>query len=559
MLKHLLIKNYALIDVLDIDFHEGFSVITGETGAGKSIILGAIGLLLGQRADSKSVKTGSTKCSIEAEFDISKYDLNKWFEDNDLEYENGDCIIRRELTIAGKSRGFINDTPVTLTQMRELGDMLIDVHSQHQNLLLQKENFQLKVVDIIATDEELKNNYQAAYYNYNKARKELDKLRNEITQSKEDEDYIRFQLEELQDAALQNGEQEELEQEQQAISHSEEIKEFLYEADSLLNNEDNGILSKLNQTQQRVKNASNIFPRLNTLNERIDSSFIELKDIAQEIEEECNNIDYDPDRLSFLNERLDKIYFLEKKYKKNTVNELIEEQEKLQQAIDKIDYSDEAINKKEKEVEHLLAITKQQAIELTECRRRIVPELRKEVKTRLVALGMPSAEFDIEITPQELGIDGQDKISFLFTGNKGMPLRPVAQVASGGEIARLMLTLKAIISCAVKLPTIVFDEIDTGVSGKIAEQMAAIMKEMGSAGRQVLCITHLPQIAAYGSNHYKVEKYETSGVTTSSMRCLSNSDRITEIAQMISGADITDAAISQAMELLKNNNRDTLI
>ena len=565
MLKHLYIKNYALIDALDIDFASGFSVITGETGAGKSIILGAIGLLLGQRADPKAVKGDATKCMIEATFDLSgmnqiatltksESSMARWFDDNDFEYDDTCCIIRREVTAAGKSRGFINDTPATLTQMRELGEMLIDVHSQHQNLLLQKDNFQLKVIDIIAANAKVRNEYTKAYKEYHKAKKELEDIRNAAEAAKNNEEFMRFQFDELQSAMLQDGEQEQLEEEQQLATHTEDIKSALYEADNLLNNDDNGIVFMTSQTTQRISSAVPIYPKLSELADRLESSLIELKDIAQEINNEASAIDFDPERLAYVNERLDKIYFLEKKYKKENISELLEEQERLRQTIDLLDCSDDDIIKKEKEVEVLFTTAQKNADKLSQSRKDIVDSLQNDVVTRLVALGMPSATFKIDIETRELADDGQDKVAFLFSANKGMPLRPVAQVASGGEIARLMLTLKALISRAVKLPTIIFDEIDTGVSGKIAEQMAAIMRDMGNSDRQDLSITHLPQIAACGAHHYKVEKHETQEATTSVMRLLDKEERIREIAQMLSGSDITEAAMTHAKEMINANS-----
>ena len=551
MLKHLYIKNYALIDVLDIDFATGFSVITGETGAGKSIILGAIGLLLGQRADSKAVKTNTQKCTIEARFDISRYGLKAWFEDNDLDCDEDECIIRRELTAAGKSRAFINDTPTSLQLMRELGEMLVDVHSQHQNLLLQKEDFQVNVLDIIADNGKQKEAYSKAFAAYRKAENDLKTMREQISLTRENEEFMRFQLNELANADLKEDEQEALEQEQEVATHTEDIKTILFETNTILNDENSGALAALYLANLKLESAARLYPAIKDLSERMSSSFIELKDIAQETEAVAEDIDFNPERLAFINERLDTIYSLQRKFHKNTIAELIEEQRNLQEAIDNIDNSDTALADLEAATEKALLDAKAKADKLTETRQKTTAKVEKAIRGSLEALGMPNVEFKIEITKDELSAKGQDRVAFLFSANKGMAPRPVAQVASGGEIARLMLSLKALISGAVKLPTIIFDEIDTGVSGRVAEKMADIMRQMGNADRQVISITHLPQIAALGTHHYKVEKHDTQEGTTSVMRQLADDERINEIAQMLSGSDITEAARTNAKALLK--------
>ena len=551
MLKHLYIKNYALIDVLDIDFATGFSVITGETGAGKSIILGAIGLLLGQRADSKAVKTNTRKCTIEARFDISRYGLKAWFEDNDLDCDEDECIIRRELTAAGKSRAFINDTPTSLQLMRELGEMLVDVHSQHQNLLLQKEDFQVNVLDIIADNGKQKEAYSKAFAAYRKAENDLKAMREQISLTRENEEFMRFQLNELANADLKEDEQEALEQEQEVATHTEDIKTILFETNTILNDENSGALAALYLANQKLESVARLYPAIKDLAERMSSSFIELKDIAQETEAVAEDIDFNPERLAFINERLDTIYSLQRKFHKNTIAELIEEQRNLQEAIDNIDNSDTALADLEAATEKALLDAKAKADKLTETRQKTTAKVEKAIRGSLEALGMPNVEFKIEITKDELSAKGQDRVAFLFSANKGMAPRPVAQVASGGEIARLMLSLKALISGAVKLPTIIFDEIDTGVSGRVAEKMADIMRQMGNADRQVISITHLPQIAALGTHHYKVEKHDTQEGTTSVMRQLADDERINEIAQMLSGSDITEAARTNAKALLK--------
>ncbi len=551
MLKQLYIKNFTLIDELNISLYPGFSVITGETGAGKSIILGAIGLLLGNRADSKAIKAGRDRCVIEAHFDLSRYGMQKFFDDNDIDYDADDTIIRRELTAAGKSRAFINDTPVPLTRMRELGEQLVDIHSQHQNLLLQKEDFQLNVVDIIAQDADQLKVYQKEYYAYRKAKELLEELKAEIAKNRENEEFMRFQHKELDDANLQEGELEQLEQEAETLSHSEDIKTALYEADSALSGENDSILDKLKNATHQLENICDVYPSMADVAGRMQSSYIELKDIAQEISSSVDHVEFDPNRLDAINTRLDKLYTLQQKFHVETVTELIATRDRIAEQLSYIDNGDEDIEEKEKEVAALLVKAEKQAALLTSIRQKSAKAIEKEMKGRLIPLGIPNVRFEIAFAEKPLSGNGADKVSFLFSANKSTQLQPVSQVASGGEIARVMLSLKAMISGAVKLPTIIFDEIDTGVSGKIAEKMADIMEEMGLQNRQVLSITHLPQIAAKGSHHYKVLKEETENGTISHMKELNNQERIEEIAQMLSGSDITQAALANAKELLR--------
>lgn len=551
MLKQLYIKNFTLIDELNISLYPGFSVITGETGAGKSIILGAIGLLLGNRADSKAIKAGRDRCVIEAHFDLSRYGMQKFFDDNDIDYDADDTIIRRELTAAGKSRAFINDTPVPLTRMRELGEQLVDIHSQHQNLLLQKEDFQLNVVDIIAQDADQLKVYQKEYYAYRKAKELLEELKAEIAKNRENEEFMRFQHKELDDANLQEGELEQLEQEAETLSHSEDIKTALYEADSALSGENDSILDKLKNATHQLENICDVYPSMADVAGRMQSSYIELKDIAQEISSSVDHVEFDPNRLDAINTRLDKLYTLQQKFHVETVTELIATRDRIAEQLSHIDNGDEDIEEKEKEVAALLVKAEKQAALLTSIRQKSAKAIEKEMKGRLIPLGIPNVRFEIAFAEKPLSGNGADKVSFLFSANKSTQLQPVSQVASGGEIARVMLSLKAMISGAVKLPTIIFDEIDTGVSGKIAEKMADIMEEMGLQNRQVLSITHLPQIAAKGSHHYKVLKEETENGTISYMKELNNQERIEEIAQMLSGSDITQAALANAKELLR--------
>ena len=553
MLKQLYIRNFTLIDELDIKLYPGFSVITGETGAGKSIILGAIGLLLGNRADSKAIKSGKERCVIEAHFDLSRYDMKGFFDDNDIDFDAEDTIIRRELTSAGKSRAFINDTPVSLTKMRELGEQLVDIHSQHQNLLLQKEDFQLNVVDILAQDAEHIKAYQAVYQQYRSALSRLEQLKQELIKNRENEEFMRFQHKELDEAHLEPGELEQLEQESDILNHSEEIKSALYEADHSLSDDEGSILQLLRNASYSISNIREIYPEVAELSDRLDSSYIELKDIAQEISSSLDRIDFDPARLEQLNTRLDLLNTLLQKFHVETVEELIETRDLLAQQLEHIDNGNEDIEILQKEVDQKLIKAMSAAHSLSSLRKKVAKSIETEMKNRLVPLGIPNVRFEIEFAEKSLCRDGADKVSFLFSANRSTPLQPISQVASGGEIARVMLSLKAMISGAVKLPTIIFDEIDTGVSGKIAEKMAEIMTEMGNQNRQVISITHLPQIAAMGSHHYKVMKEETQTGTISQMRELTPEQRVEEIAQMLSGSDISQAALANAKELINKH------
>ena len=551
MLKHLYIKNFALIDILDIDLYPGFSVITGETGAGKSIILGAIGLLLGQRADLKTLKQGADRCVIEAHFDLSKYNMKPFFTENDIEYDANDCIIRRELTSAGKSRAFINDTPVQLSMLKELGERLVDVHSQHQNLLLNKQDFQLSVLDIIADNVKELAAYKETYNAFHQAANELEALKEEINRNRQNVDFLQFQYQELESAHLMVGEQEELEQKSETMTHSEDIKSALYSADNALQTEETGIVTSLRSAMNALKGITHVFPEVEELATRMDSSYIELKDIAQEVSRLLEGIDFDPAELDTVNERLDRLYDLQRKYHAEDTEALIALRDSLKQQLNNIDNSDETLQERQQEVNQLKVQCQQQADQLTKLRTKAAKKIESEMQKRLIPLGMPNIRFQISISQEDLNANGQDKVAYLFSANTSTPLQPVSQVASGGEIARVMLALKAMISGAVKLPTIIFDEIDTGVSGKIAEKMAEIMHEMGSHERQVISITHLPQIAALGSAHYKVEKEETPLGTTSRMEQLTPDERVTEIAQMLSGSKVTEAAIQNAKDLLK--------
>lgn len=556
MLKQLYIRNFTLIERLDMTFNGGFSVITGETGAGKSIILGAIGLLKGQRADSKLIKRGSEKCVIEAHFNLSRYGMEKFFNDNDVEYDADDCIVRREITAAGKSRAFVNDTPVPLSVLKELGEQLIDVHSQHQNLLLGKQDFQMEIVDIIADDKDLLDNYRKAYGDYREKQRQLDDLQERLSSNKANADFLLFQYEELDRANLVEGEQETLEAQANQMSHYEDIKTALYQADKAMSAEGTGVTENLRTAINALHSIEGVLPMAGELASRMDADFIDLKDIADELEGQLDKVDFDPKELDGINDRLDKIYSLQKKYHCDTVSQLIEIRDNLKKQLDGIENGDYDLQQVKNEVDKSMKIAIQKADSITKVRKTAAKKIEEEIKQRLVALGMPNIQFTINLESSELSADGADKVAYMFSANRNMPMQPVAQVASGGEIARLMLSLKAMVSGAVKLPTIIFDEIDTGVSGKIAEKMADIMCEMGNNERQVISITHLPQIAAKGATHYKVYKEDRGDTTVSTMKLLCGEDRVNEIAQMLSGSDITEAAISNARELLKMKSEE---
>lgn len=556
MLKQLYIRNFTLIERLDMTFNGGFSVITGETGAGKSIILGAIGLLKGQRADSKLIKRGSEKCVIEAHFNLSRYGMEKFFNDNDVEYDADDCIVRREITAAGKSRAFVNDTPVPLSVLKELGEQLIDVHSQHQNLLLGKQDFQMEIVDIIADDKDLLDNYRKAYGDYREKQRQLDDLQERLTSNKANADFLLFQYEELDRANLVEGEQETLEAQANQMSHYEDIKTALYQADKAMSAEGTGVMENLRTAINALHSIEGVLPMAGELASRMDADFIDLKDIADELEGQLDKVDFDPKELDSINDRLDRIYSLQKKYHCDTVSQLIEIRDNLKKQLDGIENGDYDLQQVKNEVDKSMKLAIQKADSITKVRKTAAKKIEEEIKQRLVALGMPNIQFTINLESSELSADGADKVAYMFSANRNMPMQPVAQVASGGEIARLMLSLKAMVSGAVKLPTIIFDEIDTGVSGKIAEKMADIMCEMGNNERQVISITHLPQIAAKGATHYKVYKEDRGDTTVSTMKLLCGEDRVNEIAQMLSGSDITEAAISNARELLKMKSEE---
>ena len=476
--------------------------------------------------------------------------MREFFLQNDIDYDDTDCIIRREINSNGKSRGFINDQPAAIGLMRELGEHLIDIHSQHQNLLLNKEDFQLNIVDILAKDDDIRQAYRQSYEAYKAAVAQLEALKEEIQKNLQNEDFLRFQTKELEEANLVAGEQEELETLTQMLNHAEEIKSSLYNTSNILTQDDGGVVNSLKEACANLHNIEEVFPEIKELSQRLEACFIELKDISHDVDRQVDKIDFDPKQLDDANLRLDTIYTLEKKYHAATTEELIEILAELKKRIELFDHSDENLKRQQEIVEKLEATCRQQAAKLSQQRAVAAKKIETELLKRLVPLGIAKARFSILLQEKPLSHDGQDKISFLFSANSTTDMQPISQVASGGEIARVMLSLKAMISGAVKLPTIIFDEIDTGVSGRAAEMMGQIMYEMGLSNRQVISITHLPQIAARGTTHYKVSKEETDMGTISNMKILTTEERVAEVAQMLSGSNITEAAISNAKDLL---------
>lgn len=551
MLTSLYIQNFVLIDNLDIRFNDGFSVITGETGAGKSIILGALGLVLGQRADAKSIKKGSSKCVIEATFDISKYQLDSFFLDNDLEFDPATCILRRELFASGKSRAFVNDSPVALTILKELGSRLIDIHSQHQNLLLGDNQFQLKVIDVMAENEILLILYKKEFSRYQSLRRELKELKEKAAHSQQEEDYIRFQLDQLEEANLREDEQEELEQEQEALTHAEEIKSALYRVNQLLDGEEQGCARLVKEALSAAESLEKYYPKAREMAERLRSAYIDLNDLASEADSAKEDVEFNPERLDWINERLNTIYSLQQKHHAKDIQELLAIRDNYRAQLESIDSLDEQIEQVGKQLEISHDELTRQATVLSSQRKIAAEEIAKRLVAMISTLGMPNTRFRIGFQPRvEPEADGMDEIQFLFSANKSSELSPVAQTASGGEISRLMLCLKAMIAGFTALPTIIFDEVDTGVSGDIADKMGDIMNELGSK-MQVMAITHLPQIAAKGSAHYLVYKEDIDEQTLTRIKPLGQEEREREVARMLSGASLTEASLANARELLR--------
>ncbi len=558
MIRSLSIQNYALIASLDMEFHRGFSVITGETGAGKSILLGAIGLLLGQRAETRMIKTGTSRCIIEAEFDLTGYGMDDFFACHELDFDGSNCIIRRELTATGKSRAFINDTPAQVTQLRELGNRLIDIHSQHQNLLLTDEDFQLSVLDILAHDDLERSAYAQRFEAYQQVCRSLEEAEKQINQIHDDEDFIRFQLQQLESLQLAEGRQEEMEQEAKLLEHAEEIRSALWTASNVMQGDgqmNQGIIAALREIQHQLNAIASILPTADEMTARIDSCLIELKDIDGELDSAAESVEVDPERLEKVNEWLSSFYAVMKKHHAADEAALIETERQFREQLERIDNNDEHLQQLRQQRQQAYDAVMEQANVLSELRQQVARTVEQQLQQRLAPLGIPNVRFSVKIEQRkEPSVSGLDQVDFLFSANKNSTLQSIAEVASGGEIARVMLSLKAMISGAVQLPTIIFDEIDTGVSGHIAEAMALMMKEMGDGGRQVIAITHLPQIAAIGAHHYRVYKQDEAEETTSHIEELNTEQRVNELAQMLSGAALTEAAIQNARVLLDNNH-----
>lgn len=555
MLKEVHIRNYVLIDRLDIEFREGFSVMTGETGAGKSIILGAMNLLLGARADSKAILKDADKCTIEGVFGISGYGLEPFFREQDLDYDPDETILRRELSQSGKSRAFINDTPVSLTQLRDLACRLIDIHSQHRNLALGTESFQIEVVDTIARNEAVRTAYENCFDNWTSLSRELKRLQAEFESDTTDRGYLEFQLESLEKARLTDGEQEELEQESEILEHAEEIKQELFSASQLMEgSEDGGVVQAIKTALQSMRTAQRNYPAAAELAERLDSCLIELRDIAATTSDTVEEINFDPARLEEVNERLDLIYSLEKKHKKDSIAGLLELAASIKARLERTGSFEEDIERLKKQVDSARADMEKAAARLTDSRLNASRSIEKEIKDLLIPLGIPNVRFAVSITESDkFDRTGHDDLRFMFSANKAVAMQEISAVASGGEISRVMLSIKSLIAGVRTLPTIIFDEIDTGVSGAVAEKMALLMERMSGGGRQVLAITHLPQIAALGKMHYKVYKTDEKDATRTRITLLNYDERINEIASMMSGSTLTKAALDNAKALIDNN------
>lgn len=556
MLTHLHIENYALIQHLDIDFHAGFSVITGQTGAGKSILLGALGMLQGNRADTKAIKAGAQKCIIEADFLLSGTGITELMEAEELDFDGQNITLRREISASGKTRAFINDTPVALTTLKQFAPLLIDIHSQHQNLLLRQSDFQLSVLDALHTEGQRLYDYRSTFALWHGAKQRLEETLKAQRNSLDDHDYLSFQYRQLCDANLTAGEQEQLEQEQQTLEHAEDIKSALYQVSGILTEDERGAVDQLRKAQRQLAQLARIFPPAEELAERLDSCYIELRDINDTLDDHLGDVEFEPGRLEEVNERLSLIYELQQKHRVQTVGELIDIREALGRKLQQAENHDQIVQDLQREIARLEELLSHQARALTDVRTRSARRLEEQMVELLQPMGMPNIRFRADIQPASGYLPtGADQVQFLFSANQGSDMQPIQQIASGGEIARVMLAIKGILSLHTHMPTIIFDEIDTGVSGSIAECMARTMQQMSVLpGRQVISITHLPQIAALGTHHYLVYKEDADDDTLSHIRQLTPEARVEEIAHMLSGATITQAALNNARELLNHPN-----
>ena len=549
MIQSLYIRNYLLIDHLELDFSPGFITITGETGAGKSILMGALSLILGQRADTSVLKLKDAKCIVEGSF-LPGEKVRQAFESNELDFEE-ETIIRREIAPGGKSRAFINDTPVNLPLLKEIGSLLVDIHSQHQNLRLSDHLYQLEVLDhMAAIDRELME-YRKTFSAYSSISQDLDKIKKEATQLKEELEYMQFQFNELQSAHLKEGEMEELEGELQRAEHAEEIRNGLFESASLLSGETTGILDQLRTALSHLQKVARFFSPSRELASRMESVYIELKDLAAEVERQAGKTELDPGRLEQLRERTDTLFGLMQKHRVRDLEELIALRNQLNQRIEAATFSDEKILKLVKEQSGLLTLLQKQAAIIHSKRATAAAKMQKQVETQLKVLGIPHARFQAELSKTgTFDHNGNDQARFLFSANKQLPMEEISRVASGGEISRLMLCIKSMVSDRKGMPTLIFDEIDAGVSGEIADKVGGIMAKLAE-GRQVLAITHLPQVASRGSDHFVVFKEDTADATYTRIRKLQKEERVSEIARMLSGEEVSDEALSNARVLLR--------
>lgn len=551
MLKSLSVENYALIEKTEINWHRGFSVITGETGSGKSILLGALGLIQGARADVKTLKDTERKCVVEAEFDVSAYHLQSFFEDNELDYDDV-CLIRREVAPNGKSRAFVNDTPVQLTLLRELTGHLIDIHSQHETLLLNEDSFQMHVLDSLSDTRSLLSEYSVLFHQYQSTKKQLNDLMAKLEEQNANRDYLEFQLKQLDEADFSSDEQKELEEESEYLSHTTELKESLSKAQWLLSDKEENVCSALKEMTDSIASVSSIYSDLNSMRERLNSSLIELKDLAREVEQRLADVSVDPQRLEYITARLDLIYTLEKKHKVDNLHDLLDVQRSFKDQLSNLDNSADQIESLRIEIKNIEQQLELLAKKISEKRVSSKPSMEESVCAILRDLGILNAKFEVRIEPMDtFSALGKDAVTFLFSANKNAALQPISSVASGGELSRLMLALKSILSQTEKLPTIILDEIDTGVSGEVADRMGKLMKSMGEY-MQVISITHLPQISSKGTTHYKVYKEDNEVTTVSHIKELEGEERILEIAQMLSGSNPSEAAMNNAKELLSN-------
>lgn len=554
MIKQLHISNYALIDRLDIEFADGLTIITGETGAGKSIILGALSLILGERADLKAIRDADSKTIVEATFDIAGYGLEPFFKEYDIDWDEHECIVRRELSPSGRSRAFVNDTPVALAALRELVTRLLDIHSQHNNMLLSNPQFQLSILDSIAGNADLLGNYHKAYAEYREAEQRLAETVTAMERLKQNEDYIRFQLDQLQAMQLQPDEDQQLEALQARLSNITSLKEALWSVENELDGEENGVLAHLASVVQRLDEAERCLTEISGMSDRVRSSLIDLKDIAQDVGNIMDTLNDDPSELARVDERLSSIYSLMRKHNAQNVNQLIDIQHDYERQLGEIDHNDEMLEQLKSQVEETFKASTAIAADLSANRRQAATKFVKELLSLALPLGMKNLAFDVQLTPVKLSRSGADHVEFMMAFNKNQRLMPVKETASGGEISRVMLCIKTIIARHMQLPSIIFDEVDTGVSGDVANMIGEMMADIARA-IQVIAITHLPQVAANGDHHLRVYKTDNERETLTHVEQLSDQEHVMEIARMLSGKDLNQAAIENAKSLIKHKTQ----